>query len=460
MKNMSLAQIASAIGGTFYGDPALCSKEIDGVAIDSRKISPGYLFIPIKGARVDGHDFIPHVMNAGALCTLSEQNLNPAKSPYILVPSCEQALKDLAAYYRNTLDIKIIGITGSVGKTSTKEMIASILSQKYHVLKTEGNYNNEIGLPLTIFSIREEHEIAILEMGIDHFGEMSRLAAIAKPDIAVITNIGYAHVENLKDRSGILKAKTEMFDHLNPNPYILLNGDDDMLTTVKEVHNQKPAFFGLSEHCDIYADHLESIGLMGTACTIHFQNIHLPVTVPIPGRHMVLNALAGAYIGQLLEVSQAQIKSGIETLKAISGRTNIIKTDHLTIIDDCYNANPASLNASLDVLSSAKGGKSAVIGDMFELGDKEEELHYQCGEYAAQAGIDLLCCVGELAYQMYLGAQNHGNPNLKLYYFKTKQEFLSQISELFHRDDTILVKASNGMKFTEIVEALKKMELL
>ena len=197
MKHMSLQEIATACGGTYYGDKALLSKEVSGVAIDSRKIEPDYLFIPIKGARVDGHDFIPQVMEKGALCTLSEHPLTDVSHPYIVVESCEQALKSIAEHYRTSLGIKVVGITGSVGKTSTKEMIASVLSQKYNVLKTEGNFNNEIGLPLTIFNIRDEHEIAILEMGISDFGEMHRLAQMARPDICVITNIGLCHLENL-----------------------------------------------------------------------------------------------------------------------------------------------------------------------------------------------------------------------------------------------------------------------
>ena len=202
-------------------------KEITGVAIDSRKAAPGFLFVPLKGARVDGHTFIPQVMEQGALATLTEEDPSSLTCPCIHVESCEKALRDIAAFYRMQLDIKVVGITGSVGKTSTKETIASVLSRKYNVLKTEGNFNNGIGLPLTIFNLTEEHEVAVLEMGIDHFGEMHELASISQPDICVITNIGLAHMENLGSRDGILKAKTEVFDHLRPNASVILNGDDD-----------------------------------------------------------------------------------------------------------------------------------------------------------------------------------------------------------------------------------------
>ena len=217
MKHMSLREIAAACGGTYYGNEASLSLEVTGVAIDSRKIEEGYLFIPIKGARVDGHNFIPQVMEKGALCTLSEKDLGDVTYSYILVDSCEDAMKAIAQHYRTALGIKVVGITGSVGKTSTKEMIASVLSQKYNVLKTAGNFNNEIGLPLTIFNIREEHEVAVLEMGINHFGEMHRLTKMAQPDVCVITNIGLCHLEYLGDRDGILKAKTEMFDYMQPD---------------------------------------------------------------------------------------------------------------------------------------------------------------------------------------------------------------------------------------------------
>lgn len=294
MKNMSLHNIAAACGGTYYGDTYKLGLEVSGVAIDSRKIEKDFLFIPIVGARVDGHDFIPQVMESGALCTLSEKKLDDESYPYILVDSCERALKDIAEYYRNSLDIKVVGITGSVGKTSTKEMIASVLEQKYSVLKTEGNFNNEIGLPLTIFNIRENHQIAILEMGIDDFGQMHRLTKIARPDICVITNIGICHLENLIDRDGVLKAKTEMFDFMQEDADIVLNGDDDKLATVETVKGQSPVFFGLSDAHDFYASDVTSLGLKGTSCTLHLPNETLTATIHLPGGHMVYNALAGA----------------------------------------------------------------------------------------------------------------------------------------------------------------------
>lgn len=462
MKGLSLANIASACGGTYYGPESSSGLEITGVAIDSRKIEKGFLFVPIKGARVDGHDFIEQVMKNQALCTLSEHVLEEADYPYILVPSTEQALKDLARFYRGQLDLKVIGITGSVGKTSTKELIASVLSQKYHVLKTEGNYNNEIGLPLTIFRLTEEDEIAVLEMGIDHFGEMHRLADIARPDVSVITNIGYAHLENLGTREGILRAKTEMFDHLQPEFCVLLNGDDDMLRTVDNVHGKKPVFFGIDTAAPVFASHIDNKGLKGTHCTIQLpacgtcSETTIQAEIPIPGKHMVYNALAGAYIGHLFGLTTSEIEAGICALQPVTGRNHLIETEYLTILDDCYNANPASMRASIDVLSMACGHRTAIMGDMKELGEDEEQLHFETGEYAARKGIDQIICIGPLAASMYKGAKNIASGNTVLYY-QDKEAFLSELPSLFSEGDTILVKASNSMKFPEIVEALKSL---
>ena len=458
MKHMTIQNITEACHGTFFGNAPFLEQEIQGVAIDSRKIKPGYLFVPIKGAKVDGHTFIPQVMENGALVTLTEHPLEDGPHPYILVDSCEQALKDIAAFYRNALDIKVVGITGSVGKTSTKETIASVLSQKYNVLKTEGNFNNEIGLPLTIFNIREEHEVAVLEMGIDHFGEMHRLASISQPDICVITNIGLAHMENLGSRDGILKAKTEVFDHLKPNACVILNGDDDKLCTVSSVQGKSPVFFGLSPERNAYADEIENLGLRGTNCTLHLSAGSIRVHIPVPGEHMIYNALAAACTGLALGLTPEEIKSGIESLKTISGRTNLIETDSLLIIDDCYNANPISMKSSLDVLATASGRKVAIMGDMFELGPNECELNYNTGSYAAEKQIDVICCIGELSRHAYSGAKAHATQSIVLY-FETRQEFLEKIQNVIQKGDAVLVKASHSMEFPEIVSALKEMKL-
>ncbi len=453
MKYMSLKEIAAACGGTYFGEEAKLSMEVTGVAIDSRKVEDGFLFIPIKGARVDGHDFIPQVMEMGALCTLSEKELSDDSYPYILVESCQDAMKAIAQHYRTSLGIKVVGITGSVGKTSTKEMIASILSQKYNVLKTAGNFNNEIGLPLTIFHIREEHEVAVLEMGMNHFGEIHRLSKMAQPDICVITNIGLCHLENLGDRDGILKAKTEMFDYMQPDAKIILNGDDDKLITVQEVKGQIPKFFGLSTNQDAYATDIHSMSLKGIGCTLHLGDKSIETVIPIPGQHMVYNALAGALVGQELGLTAEEIKAGIEALVPVSGRSNLIETDSLLIIDDCYNANPVSMKASLDVLATVDTRTVAIMGDMFELGVDEKELHAGCGHHAAQKGIDIIICIGDLSENAASAAKELGHSHV--YFFSQKADFLAAAEDLLQKGDTVLVKASHGMAFTEIVEYLK-----
>ena len=470
MKHLTIEHIAAACRGTFHGDSSLLTKEITGVAIDSRKIAPGFLFVPIKGEKVDGHTFIPQVMEKGALVTLTEeehwgriptegdvsQSSGDSSYPYILVDSCEKALRDIAAFYRTAMDIKVVGITGSVGKTSTKETVASVLSQKYRVLKTEGNYNNGIGLPLTIFNLTEAHEVAVLEMGIDHFGEMHELASVSQPDICIITNIGLAHMENLGSRDGILKAKTEVFDHLRPHAAVILNGDDDKLSTVTKVQGNAPVFFGLSGKRDAYADDICDHGLRGTDCTLHLPAGEVRVHIPVPGNHMIYNALAGACAGIALGLTLEEIRRGIETMKTISGRINLIETDSFLIIDDCYNANPVSMMGSLDVLATAEGRTVAVMGDMFELGEKENELHYNTGVHAAKAGIDVICCIGGLSKHAYDGAKAFAKEGSVLY-FATKQDFLEKLANVVKKGDTILVKASHGMEFPEIVEILKTM---
>ena len=455
MKHMSLNEIALACGGTYYGDVALLSKKVDGVAIDSRKIEKDWLFIPIKGARVDGHDFILQVMEKGALCTLSERNLGEVSFPYILVESCEVAMKSIAEHYRTALGIKVVGITGSVGKTSTKEMIASVLAQKYNVLKTAGNFNNEIGLPLTIFNIREEHEVAILEMGINHFGEMHRLTKMARPDVCVITNIGLCHLENLIDRDGILRAKSEIFDYMAKEAIIVLNGVDDKLATVTEVKGAKPFFFGLSSTLDAYADNIKGQSLRGISCSLHLKDMDMDVLIPIPGEHMVYNALAGALIGQKLGLTSKEIKAGIETLTPVSGRNNLIATDNLLLIDDCYNANPVSTKASLDVLATADNRKVAILGDMFELGENEKELHYSVGEHAAESKIDVLIGIGELSKNTVDGALSK-KADMAVYHFETKADFFDKMDTILQKDDAVLIKASHGMEFPEIVEKLRE----
>lgn len=363
MKNLTLENIANVCNGIYRGDEKSRWTEVTAITSDSRQAAPGCLFVPIVGERVDGHSFIPNVMEAGALATLSQKELPEARFPYIQVASSLQAVKDIAKFYLEQLKIPVVGITGSVGKTSTKEVIASVLKEKYHILKTQGNFNNELGLPLTVFRLRDYHEIAVLEMGISDFGEMSRLADIARPDTCVITNIGQCHLEFLGDRDGVLKAKTEVFRYLKEGGRAILNGDDDKLATIRQVQGKEPIFFGMNPAFPVYADQIQSRGLKGMSCRIHLPEAEFAVEIPMPGQHMVYNALAAAAVGMVHGLTPEQIRRGIESLEPISGRFRMIETDHFLIVDDCYNANPVSMKASLDVLKDALGRKVAILGD-------------------------------------------------------------------------------------------------
>ncbi len=453
MKNMSLIRIAHACGGTYYGEERKKDIEISSITTDSRKAEAGCLFVAIKGERVDGHSFIPSVFEKGALCVLSEKVLENPKGSYILVKSSLEAIKALARYYRSQLNIKVVGITGSVGKTSTKEMIASVLAEKYCVLKTAGNFNNELGLPLTIFRLREEHEIAVLEMGISNFGEMHRLSEIAKPDVCVITNIGQCHLETLHNRDGILKAKSEIFDFIADDGKIILNGDDDKLSTLVNIKGIRPTFFGIKTKRQLYADRLENLGLKGIRCCIHAENQSFFVTIPIPGYHMVQNALAATGVGLAFGMSIDQIREGIEKLEAITGRFHLIETEQYTIIDDCYNANPVSMKASLTALQDGLYRKVAILGDMGELGTEEEKMHREVGRYAADLNIDLFLCVGTLCHHIAEGIrEKNGKKEVKE--FQTVPKLLEELPKILKNQDTILVKASHFMKFEQIVAFL------
>lgn len=454
MKNLTLENIAKVCGGVYVGSPEKKEQEVKGIVTDSRKVEEGFLFVPIKGARVDAHDFIDGVMEKGALCTLTERELGEKSFPYIKVNSSLQAVKDIAEFYLKQLSIPVVGITGSVGKTSTKEMIAAVLEEKYNVLKTKGNFNNELGVPLTVFGLRPDHEIAVLEMGISDFGEMHRLAKIARPDTCVITNIGLCHLEFLKSRDGILKAKTEIFDFLESDGHVILNGDDDKLITVRDVKGIKPLFFGVDNHQGVWADEIESKGLKGISCRIHAGEESFKVLIPIPGRHMVYNALAGTAVGLTYGMNMEEIKKGIESLQSLSGRFHIIETGKRTIVDDCYNANPVSMKASLDVLQDALGRRVAILGDMGELGKDEVEMHREVGVYAAARDIDKIICVGELAGDMAEAARLAA-PTKDIVHFAKKEGLMEALPEMIRDGDTILVKASHFMEFEKVVEMLK-----
>lgn len=453
---MTLQNIAKAVQGNLVCPAQVAideSKTVQGVVLDSRKVEKDYLFVATKGERVDGHSFIDDVFAKGAMAVICEKEPEQPKGPYILVKDSFQALKAVATFYREQLDIKVVGITGSVGKTSTKEFIASTLATHYQVLKTEGNFNNEVGLPLTVLRIREE-EVAVLEMGISDFGEMHRLSAIAKPDICVITNIGQCHLENLGTRDGILKAKTEIFDFMKADGCVCLNGDDDKLCTVNEIQGKAPLFFGKNQKFSIYATDYENKGLAGSKVVIHREDRELSVQIPLPGEHMVYNALAATAVATVLGLSDEEICKGIANVMPVGGRSHIIWEENVTIIDDCYNANPVSMKAAIDLLSMADTRKVAILGDMFELGVNELLLHEEVGRYAAHKNIDCIVCVGSLSKSMYTGAKQAEESLSQVYYYESKEAMLADKAQWLCKNDTVLVKASHGMHFEELLEKL------
>lgn len=451
MKDMTPEHIAKACKGTYHGPEEIKQQCVDGIAIDSRLIQPGWLFVATRGERVDGHSFVSQVMEKGALCVLVEQ-VPDTDCPYILVPDTFQAIKDIAAYYRSCLSCKVVGITGSVGKTSTKEMIAGVLSAKYQVLKTAGNFNNEVGVPLTLFGIRKEHEVAVIEMGISDFGEMSRLTAMVKPDICVITNIGECHLENLGDRDGVLKAKTEIFEGLAKDGDVVLNGQDDKLITVREVNGKVPRFFGGG---DCYAEQIVSHGLLGTSCVIHAEDMTIDADIRVQGAHQVKNAMAAVCVAQQLGLNKEEIEKGIKSVVALAGRGQILAGDRYTLIDESYNANPVSMKATLDALAQTEGRRVAILGDMFELGENSDALHAEVGSYAGAGAIDLLICIGENARHIYDGAKRVTDEKAcAACYFASKEEFLCEKENLLCIGDTVLLKASHGMHFETLIKEL------
>ena len=454
MVSFDIFKAASAAGGELVN--ALDEAVITNVVIDSRKAGKGSLFVAIKGERSDGHDYINDVFAKGAACVLCDHVPEGVTGPCIVVRDTVKGLQEIARQYRSERNARVIGITGSVGKTSTKEMIAGTLSAKFKVLKTEGNYNNEIGLPLTVLNIEDDTEIAVLEMGISDFGEMRVLSRIACPDICVITNIGQAHLEFLKSRDGILKAKSEIFEFMNPNGSIYLNGDDDKLSTLKNVNGITPVFYGFDSSNDAYPTDVCQLSLEGSKMTIHYKDMELKARITIPGNHMVMNAVAASAIAYDLHMTEKEIAAGLFMAKTISGRCNIIKTSKGGyIIDDCYNASPNSMKAAIDTLMLSNGKKVAVLGDMFELGEDSDKMHAEVGRYAAESQVDKLICVGENCKYMYEAAVS-ADSSVKTVYYPSLDELLSKLADEIDGSESILVKSSNGMGFSKLIEKLRE----
>jgi|AGTN01.2.fsa_nt_gi UDP-N-acetylmuramoyl-tripeptide--D-alanyl-D-alanine ligase len=449
MVPFTLGQALKACGGQYSGDGEKLNADISGVTIDSRDAGPGALFVAIRGERFDGHDFIEAAFAAGAACCVSER---PPESggPCILVPSTLDAFQAIAAFYRSLFPIPVVGISGSVGKTTTKELLAGVLAQKYRVLKNEGNLNNQTGVPITVFKLEPCHEAAVIEMGMNHFGEIRNLARIVRPKICVITNIGEAHIEFLGSREGILQAKTEMLEFMEPGGHIVVNGDDPLLAPLASRYSNVITI-GFRDHNLARAEEIVDLGLRGTRFTVRYKGKRFPVYVPCPGVHMVLNALTALVVGALLGISEDQIQAGIIGYKPISGRMHMVEAAGITVINDAYNANPSSMAASLGILAKAEGRKVCILGDMFELGDGEARYHHDIGRYAADVGINCILCVGRLAGIICEGAREKG---ADARHFADKEQLLSALPSLIKPKDTVLVKASHGMRLDTVAEWL------
>ncbi len=443
MRKLSLENIISACRGDYYGDTGLLRREISAVTTDSRKIEPGCLFAAIKGERVDGHDFIPAVMEAGAICAIGEV-VPEGLRPFIKVRNTVSALQDIAEFYRMQFDIPIIGVTGSVGKTTAKEMLASVLAQKYCVHKTAGNFNNELGVPLTVFGLREEHTAAVIEMGISHFGEMSLLTRIVKPDHGLFTVIGHAHLEFLGDRAGVLRAKSEMVECLTARGKVFCSGDDDMLVSADFVREK--ITYGMNENCAVRAENIAIDSDGCAAFTLRSGERSFPVILKSFGEHLISAALAAAAVGMELGLTDAQIAAGIAAYEPVGSRSRLIKTGKISIIDDCYNSNPSSLASSLRSLSRMAGRKVALIGDMLELGENAAALHADCGALAKSLGIEVIT-LGALSTHAAAAAGGR--------HFQSREALIAALPELIHEGDCVLVKASHSMHFEELSEVLK-----
>ena len=448
MKSMTLLRAEKASGGRLCG-AFDGNTELGRVVIDSRLVQPGDLFVAYKGEKVDGHDYIAAAFAKGAACCLAQRIPEGETRPILLVEDVQTALEKIAADYRRDLAIPMIGITGSVGKTSAKEMIASVLQQRFRVLKTEGNLNNQIGVPMTVSRIEPEHQAAVVEMGISGFGEMRALTHIVRPTVAVFTVIGHAHLEFLHDRAGVFRAKTEMLEGMDENGVVVVNGDDDLLSAL--VCPQKKLTFGLGENCDLRAVDIRADELGQLACSILYPGGRMDVQIPSFGKHMVYAALEGAAVGLALGLSEKEIIRGITSYETVGSRSAVTETGKITLIDDSYNANPDSMKCGIDSLLQLPGRHVCAFGDMLELGPEEREMHREIGAYAAEKGVDLLLCAGPLSREFAAGAGDC------VRWFSDREELLRALPELIRKGDRVLVKASRGMHFERVAEALKQL---
>ncbi len=445
MTGMTIADAVKACGGKYIGTRTETT-ELGRVVIDSRAIEPGDLFVAYKGEKVDGHDYIGAALDKGAACCLCERVPAGETRGLIVVDDVQTALETIAAAYRDTLSQPIVGITGSVGKTSAKEMISAVLSSRYHVLKTDKNLNNQIGVPMTLSRITPEHDVAVVEMGISGFGEMHRLGKMVRPQIAVYTLIGHAHLEFLHDLDGVLRAKTEMLDEISDEACVIMNGDDEKLRGFR--CRQRKVSFGFGADCDVRAENVELMA-EHSECDIVCGQRRIHVRIPAFGKHLVYAALEGAAVGMEMGLSDEEIARGIASFETVGRRAAIVHTEKLTLLDDCYNSNAEALRSGIDSLVRLPGRHVCILGDMLELGESAAEIHRNGGAYAREQGVARLLCCGSYANDYCEGAREIARK------FSSREELIAALGEEIRQGDCVLVKASRGAHFEEISEALK-----
>lgn len=446
MTGYCVSDIAAITGGVLSGDGAA---PVTGAVIDSRAVTPGALFAAIPGERVDGHDYIGKAFDLGASCCLAQRVPAGETRPVICVPDTAAALETLARAYRGRFAIPVLGVTGSVGKTTAKEMVASVLTQRWNTLKTEKNFNNQLGVPLTLFRLEPEHQAAVVEMGVSHFGDMAPLAAMVQPTAMLFTIIGHAHLEFLRDRRGVLQEKTSVLDTMPDDAVAFCNGDDDLLRAM--TCRQRKVTFGLSEGCDVRAVDVRDLGDDGSTCTIVAGARRIPVRIRAYGQHMVYAALEGAAVGFVMGLSDEEIERGIAAYKTVGRRGVVTDTGFVTLVDDCYNANPDSMRCAVDSLMKLPGRHVCVLSDMREMGEGSAQMHRELGEYALNKGVDLVMAYGPMS--KYL-TEAMGS---RAVYFETKAALVAALPEYIKRGDSVLVKASLGMHLEPAADAIKAM---
>jgi UDP-N-acetylmuramoyl-tripeptide--D-alanyl-D-alanine ligase len=452
--NLDLQKIAQVTAGRL--SPAGARVTVTGISTDSRSVCPGELFVPLRGEKFDGHDFLTQAVRRGAAACLSEDVIAGFPVPVIQVANTLQALGDLAAAFRRDFSGPVVAVTGSSGKTTTKEMLASILSGTAPGLKTEGNFNNLVGLPLTLFRLAPEHRWAVLEMGMSARGEIARLAEIALPDVGIITNVGPAHLETLHGLDGVARAKGELFAALKAGGTAVINADDERVAQLPVANGVRRLYYGFSASAEIRAEEVAVAGA-AVAFRLVLPDGTWPVTLAVAGRHNVYNALAAAAAATALMVPAAAIVRGLQTFRGGRGRMELVDLGNGTVlIEDTYNANPLSVRAALTALDEmgGSGRRIAVLGDMLELGAEAAELHRQVGAEAAQR-CDFLILLGGMAGETAAGARQQGMPADRVQIVSSHVEAADRLRSLLRPGDRLLVKGSRGMRMEKVGAALR-----